>query len=87
MSVYWGASRIAAQLGVATGTITKWIERYAATEKPFPAPDVEIAETDGRVTRGWSPRRWPEIEQWAQRRYMAKRSSGGTAYTDRLSGG
>jgi hypothetical protein len=65
MTMYWGASRIATQLGVATGTVAKWIDRFSTTSEPFPAPDVEIVETDGRITRGWSPQRWPEIERWA----------------------
>jgi hypothetical protein len=65
MAKYWGASQLAARFGVATGTITKWISRFADTTQPFPAPDVEIVETGGRVTRGWSPDRWDEIKLWA----------------------
>ncbi|GAB1512015.1 hypothetical protein [Actinophytocola sp. KF-1] len=68
MAQYWGASQLAEGLGVATGTITKWINRFADALNPFPAPDVEIVETDGRVTRGWSPDRWDEIDQWHKQR-------------------
>lgn len=67
MAEYWGASRIAGQLGVATGTVTKWIERFARTDHPFPEPDVEIVETGGRITRGWASHRWPEIKKWVDR--------------------
>jgi hypothetical protein len=94
MTEYWGASRIAAQLGVATGTIAKWIDRFADTMSPFPAPDVEVVETDDRVTRGWSPKRLPEIEQWArQDRYEVRRKAGTrrptlhTRYSEQLSEG
>lgn len=89
-TTYWGVSRIAAQLGVATGTITKWIDRFAGTKQPFPEPDVGIAETDGRVTRGWSPTRWPEIQAWAtEDRYRVRRKrktdeTGLTSYTERM---
>jgi hypothetical protein len=62
---YFGTSRIAAKLHVAAGTVSKWIERYADTAAPFPAPDVEIEDRNGRVTSGWCPARWPEIEHWA----------------------
>ena len=91
MAEYWGASRIAAELGVATGTVTKWIERFARTTHPFPNPDVEIAETDGRVTRGWASYRWPEIKKWAEkdRRNAARIPEIGskdirTSYSERL---
>ncbi|MFB9297016.1 helix-turn-helix domain-containing protein [Kibdelosporangium philippinense] len=74
MTQYLGASQIARQLGVSTGTVTKWITRFAASGAPFPPPDVEIAETGGRVTRGWSPQRWPDIQQWAAAdRYTTRR--------------
>lgn len=62
---YLGTAQIAAQLGVDGKTIVQWIRRFADTEAPFPAHDVEIGEPGGNVTRGWLPERWPEIEQWA----------------------
>jgi len=74
MTQYLGASQVAHQLGVATSTVTKWITRFAESSAPFPAPDVEITEVDGRVTRGWSPRRLPDIERWATAdRYTTRR--------------
>ncbi|KZB79633.1 hypothetical protein [Amycolatopsis regifaucium] len=91
MTEYWGASQIAGRLGVATGTVTKWVERFAATDHPFPEPDVEIVETGGRITRGWAPHRWPEIKKWADkdRRYAARIPETGpkhvrTSYSERL---
>jgi hypothetical protein len=88
---YWGASQIAGRLGVATGTVTKWVERFAHTDHPFPEPDVKIVETGGRVTRGWASYRWPEIKKWADkdRRNAARIPEVGprairTSYSERL---
>jgi hypothetical protein len=73
MTTYWGASKIASRLGVTTEAVRKWIDRFADTAAPFPAPDVEIEEADGRLTRGWSADRWKEIEHWSTRdRYKAR---------------
>lgn len=82
MTSYWGASQIASRLGVTTEAVRKWIDRFADTSAPFPAPDVEINEADGRITRGWSPDRWDEIATWSETdrnraRSASQRAKGG----------
>ncbi|WP_017972516.1 helix-turn-helix transcriptional regulator [Actinopolyspora halophila] len=57
---FLGVADLAAELGVSTGTVTKWVARYPAdSAHPFPAPDVHI----GNVY-GWEPSRIEEIKQW-----------------------
>ncbi|MGW1677439.1 hypothetical protein [Saccharopolyspora sp. NPDC002376] len=57
---YLGVSGLARQLGVTRQDVSKWLSRYpAASEHPFPEPDVEV---DGAP--GWTLERVPEVELW-----------------------
>lgn len=57
---YLGIASIAEAFSVSRHAVHKWRSRYpAASQHPFPEPDVEI---DG--VPGWSPNRMEELMQW-----------------------
>jgi transposase-like protein len=60
---YLGVSGLARQLGVTRSDLSKWLSQYpAASEHPFPEPDVEVDDAPG-----WALERVPEVELWRSR--------------------
>lgn len=77
---YVGRSGLAAYLGVPYPTFTSWLRRYAASERPPPAADVDIVEHTARgrrVRRGWSPERAVQVHRWVREELPTLRGVGG----------